>query len=131
MVIAMGFGSQRWLPYTDDGGNVWGLKVDESNVEFINTGADSLTIAAGTRQLPGDIKPRKVKLLAPDGGTKVIPVLTFARYVEIDTNEAFAVPTVGEENPNGTSFVVVQKIPERIVNAPYSLDTGKTDGDQP
>jgi hypothetical protein len=127
----MSFGSQRWYPYTDDGGNVWGVKGDESNIEMVNTGADALTVPAGIRRLPADIKRREIKLLAADQTTKIIPILTSTRFIEIDTNEAFSSPAEGDENATGTSFVVVQKIPERILRAPFALDTGKIDGDQP
>lgn len=127
----MSFGSKRWFPYTDDGGNVWGIFGDESNIELLNTGADSLTVPSGTRKLPQDISQRFVRLKAGDGGTKTVPILTPTIYNAIDTNQAFAAPSVGEENASGTSFVVVQKVPERILRAPTSLDTGKNDGDNP
>jgi hypothetical protein len=127
----MSFGSQRWFPYTDDEGTVWGIRADESNIEMIDSAADGLSVAVNTRRLPSDIEARKLVLRSADGGTKTIPVLSSAKFIAISTNQAFSAPTVGEENPAATSFVVVQKIPERIFRAPYSLDTGKTDGDNP
>lgn len=127
----MGIGSKRWFPYIRDNAAIHAVLGDESNVELINNLADGQTIIAGTEGLPREIKPRYVKLKAGDGTTKDVPVLDRAVYDDIAIGDSFAEPAVGNGAPAGTSFVVVQKIPERIKNPPIPLDTGKNDGDQP
>lgn len=127
----MSFGSRRGFPYTDDEGTVWGLNLDESNVEMVNTGADSFTPPAGVATLPSNVQRRKVLLKASDGGTKTVVVLTRALYDGLTIGQTLATPAIGEENPEATPFVIVQKIPERILRPVVSLDTGKNDGDQP
>lgn len=125
----MAFGSQRGFQYTTDEGDAYSIRADESNIELVHTSPPS----AGTNQdgIPQDIRKRFIKLEAADGSTKRIPILTRARYDAITIGEAFAAPSVGEENPAGTSFVVTQKYPERIFRRVTALDTGKIDGDQP
>lgn len=127
----MSFGSRRGFPYTDDSGNVWAMSLDESNIEMVNVGADGFTVPSGANRLPPEIHRRFVKLLAADGSTKTVPVLTRAIYDAIELGQAFAAPAVGEENAAATSFIVQQKIPERILRAVVAVDTGKIDGDQP
>lgn len=127
----MTFGSLRGFPYTDDDGTVWALRLDESNVELVNMGANALTPPTGAATLPNNVKRRKIKLEASSGSTKTIPILTRAIYDGITVGQTFAAPAVGEENPVSTAFVVVQKIPERTLRSIVNLDTGKTDGDQP
>lgn len=127
----MGYGSQRDFPYTDDDGVVHAIRADESNVEMCNTGADSLTVPAGTRRLPPDIQKRYIKLQAGDGSTKRVPILTRDLFIAITSGQSFAAPAVGEENAPATSFVVVFRKPETYIREAFSLDSGKVDGDNP
>ena len=125
----MSFGSQRGFAYTDDIGTVSSIRLDESNTELIN-GVSTLP-PAGSSAVPKDLRVRKVKLLAANQSTKTVVILTRAIFDSIDIGDTFAAPSIGEENPAGTAFVVTQKIPERIVRRVSSVDTGKIDGDQP
>jgi hypothetical protein len=127
----MSFGSRRGFPYTDDEGTVWALSLDESNTELVNDGADSLIPPTGAKGLPPEIKRRYVVLKSADGGTKKIPILTRALFDGLSLGDAFGAPAIGEENPALTSFVITQKVPERVLRAVVVLDTGKNDGDQP
>ena len=127
----MSFGSMRPFEYSDDSGTKWALRLDESNTELINPASAGVVPAAATETLPPNVLRRKVKLVAADGSTKTVVVLTRARYDAIAIGQTFAAPAVGEENAAGTAFTVVQKIPERRVRANVSVDTGKIDGDQP
>lgn len=127
----MSYGSMRNFPYTDDDGLVWAIRADESNVELCNTGADSLTVPAGTRRLPPDIQKRFIKLRAADQSTKTVPILTRALFVAITNGQTFAAPAVGDENDSGTPFVVTFRKPERYRDEAFSLDSGKEDGDNP
>lgn len=131
LVDIMSYGSQRGFRYEDDGGTVWALRLDESNTELINPASAGVVPNTGTRRLPPEIRRRKVKLQAADSSTKTVVVLTRARYDAIALGQTFAAPAVGEENVAGTAFTVVQKIPERVLNSVVTIDTGKTDGDQP
>lgn len=124
----MSFGSQRSFAYTDDGGTVYAIRADESNVELVN-GANAPFAPSGSTSVPKDLNLRYVILKASTGSTKTIPVLSPTTYNAIAVSQSFAAPSVGEENPAGTSFVVIQKIPERILRRPIALDTGKNDGD--
>ena len=125
----MSFGSQRGFAYTDDDGTVSSIRLDESNTELVN-GVSTLP-PAGATAIPSDLRVRKVKLLAGNQSTKTVTILTRAIYDGIDIGDTFAAPSIGEENVPLTAFVVVQKIPEKIVRRVSSLDTGKIDGDQP
>lgn len=127
----MAFGSKRWFPYTDDKGQGWAIECDESNVELLNIDADTSFITTGTYKLPSDFTKRTVKLKEGGGGTKTIPILDRDTFDGIVLGGSYSAPAVGEENSAGTSFVVVQKIPERRKRSPINLDTGKIDGDQP
>lgn len=127
----MAFGSMRDFPYTDDDGQVWALKLDESNVEMVNPTADGLTVPAGTKRLPPDIKRRYIVLRDATLGTKTIPILKRADFILITNGQAFATPTVGDEQAAGTSFVVTRRRPETYTREAFSLDSGKVDGDNP
>lgn len=127
----MGYGSQRWFPYVDDDGVVWGIKGDESNIEMANVGANALTVPVGVHSLPRDLKPRFIRLRAADATTKDIPILSRVLFTAINLGEVFSAPIDGEESASGTAFFVKQKVPERILNAPSPIDTGKLDGDNP
>lgn len=127
----MSFGSKRWFPYVDDGGSAWGVNLDESNVEMIIPASDGITVPAGINGLPPEIKPRSIKMVAADGTSKTVVVLGRIEYDAINIGQSFAEPAVGGSSAAGTSFVVVQKIPERLKNPPIPVDTGKNDGDQP
>ena len=123
------FGSKRAFPYLTDESVEYGLVLDESNTELINPSAG--IPSSNVDGLPQDIRRRKVKLVAGNGSTKTVVVLTRPRFDAIIEGQAFAAPSVGEENPAQTSFVVQQKIPERVLRRAYGIDTGKNDGDQP
>ena len=125
----MSFGSQRGFAYTDDIGTVSSIRLDESNTELVN-GVSTLP-PAGATGVPSDLRVRKVKLLAPNLSTKTVTILTRAIYDAINIGSTFNAPVIGEENPSGTVFVVVQKTPEKAVRRVFSFDTGKLDGDQP
>jgi hypothetical protein len=127
----MSFGSRRGFPYTTDGGIEYALSLDESNVEMFNTGANALSPTAGTPRLPPEIQRRFVVAKAADGTVKKVPILTRTLYDALILGSARSAPAVGEESTAGTSFVIVQKSPERILRPVVSLDTGKIDGDQP
>lgn len=127
----MSFGSKRWFPYVQDDGDISALNLDESNTELINDLADTVTIIAGTKGLPPEVKPRNLKLLAADGTTKSVVVLGRNEYDGIAIGDSFGEPNVGNSSAAGTSFVVIQKIPERLKNPPIPVDTGKNDGDNP
>jgi hypothetical protein len=125
----MSFGSQRGFGYTDDQGEIYGLRADESNVELVNPSPAATPV--GATALPRDMTPRRIKLVSGDGHTKLIPVLLVSTYNLISEGDTFAAPAVGEENPAATAFVVQSKIPQRVKRRVTSVDTGLTDGDQP
>lgn len=127
----MSYGSQRPFRYEEDSGVIWALRLDESNTELINPASVGIVPSAGTETLPSTTERRRVKLAGQDGSTKTVVVLTRDRYDAIVIGQAFAAPAIGEENAAGTSFVVIQKIPERKLRVNVSIDTGKNDGDQP
>lgn len=124
----MGYGSQRSFAYSDDSGTVYSIRADESNVELVN-GTNSAFAPVGAVSPPSDLKIRYVVLRGANSSTKKVPVLSPTTYNAINISQAFSAPSVGEENPAGTEFRVVQKIPERILRRPVSIDTGKNDGD--
>jgi len=124
----MSFGSQRGFSYTSDEGNVYNIRADESNTELINNTQVDFAIPSAT-SLPRDTFARYVALRGSNGSTKKTVILTVAKYNAISIGQQFTVPTVGEENPAGTTFTVVRKVPERVLRRPVAVDTGKNDGD--
>jgi len=125
----MSFGSQRGFAYVDDGGEIYAIRADESNIEMVNLSAP--TPPVGSEGLPMELHKRYIRLRSGDGSSKTIPILTRLRYTEIELGQAFAAPAIGEENIALTSFVVTAKVPERIKRAVVAVDIGKNDGDQP
>ena len=127
----MSFGSRRWFPYTSDDGTVYGKLADESNVEMIVPATGSQAVPAGAEALPPSIKPRMTFWKASNMSTKSIPIMTKATFDLLTEGNVYNAPAVGEENPSGTVFTLVRKVPERGFRKPVTIDTGKNDGDQP
>lgn len=127
----MSFGSRRGFPYTTDQGIVYGLALDESNVELVNPLAGGQVAPAGAKRLPPDIHRRFIKLISADQSTKTVPILTRVNFDAISIGDTYVVAGQGDPVPTGTQMTVVQKVPERLKRSVFAVDTGKIDGDQP
>lgn len=121
-------GSIKYFVYTDNAGNDWALKRDESNTEAVNGGTQDYPDAAVTPppqfEIPRNVTPR------------------YARYVSADTTVSRTIVCLTQTIANGLaanvgSFTDVvsgkvvflkEVVGERKVN-PMGIDTGLTDGD--
>lgn len=122
-------GSQRDFNYVDDGGTVWGIRLDESNTELVNLSADA-GAASAIHRLPRNIRPRKVVLTDITGVIKrECTVLTLARFTALTGSTNLTIPAT---DPNASTVVAPQyKLPERETRLIQNFDTGQTDGDNP
>ena len=118
--------SVRWYPYTADNGDVYAIKVDESNIEMI-MGAQ-VAASGAFPALPKGTTPRHVIVESQLGLVKrKIPVLTLARYTAIDGSTPFTIP---EGQLDGGEAVRIRlKYGEKNRFIPRNYDTGKQDGD--
>lgn len=121
-------GSQRDFDYIDDAGVTWGIRVDESNTELVNTAG--IGAATAVNRLPPNIRPRKVIVTDITGTIKrECTVLSLARYTAL--NGATALELSAQDSNATTSVRVEQKIPEKITRIIKNFDTGLNDGDNP
>jgi hypothetical protein len=122
-------GSMRDFNYTDDGGTVWGLKLDESNTELVNLSGDT-GAAVAIHRAPRNLKPRYVIVTDVTGQIKrKCIVLNLARYAALSGTNNFTLAAV---DPNATTQVAVgRKVPEQVIDIIKNFDTGLTDGDNP
>lgn len=121
-------GSVKWFVYTDDFGNVFALKADESNVEAImgTTGDFAVDTAAIRYTMPTNLNPRYALYgNATRTRTIKVPVLQAATYESllVDT------PTITDPIAGTGDLTLIQLIPEKITVLPQAGDTGLTDGD--
>ena len=119
-------GSRKTVAYVADDGNSYCISVDESNVEMI-MGA-SVPASASHPALPKGVTPRKVRVQDETGLiTRVIPVLTQARYNSLTGSTPLTLGAV--DSDNGTAVRVRTKTPEKNRFIPRDFDTGRQDGD--
>lgn len=121
-------GSQRDFDYVDDAGNVWGVRLDESNTRLVNT--TGLGGAVAVHRMPRNMTPRKVLVTDITGEIKrECIVLTLTRFAALNGSNNFE---LADTDPNATTTVAVTlKTPERETNLIKNFDTGKTDGTNP
>lgn len=122
-------GSMRDFNYTDDGGTVWGLKLDESNTELVNLSGD-VGAAVAIHRAPRNLKPRFVIVTDITGQIKrKCVVLNLPRYAALSGTNNFNLPAT---DPNATTTVAIgRKIPEQLNDIIKNFDTGLLDGDNP
>lgn len=118
-------GSMKFFVYTDDFGEDWGAKLDESNTEAVNGAIQDFPDVAPTiYTLPRNIKPRQLVYATADRTiVRRVVALTRAIYDGAPQN----LGTVNFGVPAGT-LRLIDRIPEDI-NAPFGLDTAQDDGD--
>jgi hypothetical protein len=118
-------GSLRNFQYTDDSGQIWLFKGDESNVEGVNVAAANIAAANASRPgIPRNIKPRRVFYTNSDR-TRTLGVI--ASTVAIYNTPPNTIP----DGVAGTgTLTLARKTPERVKLYP-NIDTGLLDGDNP
>lgn len=119
-------GSIKYFVYTDDRGNDWAIKLDESNTEAVNGGTQDFpnTGSGVTDELPRNIKPRSLRYVSDDG--------TRARQVIALTPTIFAGAAVAVPNfPDAVSGVTLSLKAQKgeVRRLPFGADTGLNDGD--
>lgn len=128
-------GSLKFFVYTDDDGNDWAIKRDESNMESVNGGTqDYLNTGTAKHELPRNIKPRALKYQSEDQlTTRTIVALTPTIYDAIINGDVGAPRTINVDSPipgdsNTITLNLKSAFPERI-RLPYGFDTAQDDGD--
>lgn len=120
-------GSIKWFVYTDDGGNNYAIKLDESNTEAVNGSAqDFLPDATLTAGVPRNIKPRFVTYANIDRTRNIRCVpLTQTIYAGILNGN---IPTIPDPITVGESLSLIRLDGEKRT-LPFGQDTGLDDGD--
>lgn len=121
-------GSIKWFVYTDDLGESWALKLDESNTEAVNGSTNDLISGANVpNALPRNVKPRAVFYTNADRTRRIRCVcLTPTIYSGVVNG---GVPSIPDPIAGGSATLglIAAKGEERIL--PVPLDTGLNDGD--
>lgn len=119
-------GSLKWFIYTDDAGENYAIKLDESNTEAVNGELqDFLPDATITAGVPVNVKTRRV-YYANAARTRVISCvpLTPTIYSGIVNGNILTIP---DPIDAGTLSLIRLEGERRVL--PYGQDTGLTDGD--
>lgn len=120
-------GSIKWFVYTDDAGDDWAIKLDESNTEAVNGSTQDLIAGASVpNAVPRNIKPRHVRYTnAARTRTIKVTILTPAIYAGIING---GVPTITDPILGVGNLGLIGLTGEKRV-FPIPLDTGLDDGD--
>lgn len=123
-------GSLKWLNYTDDEGQVWAYRGDESNLESLITATGSTAgtgdyIAGATNiySIPRNLKPRTALFRNASG--------TVSRRIIVPTAGVFTALAAGQsytDDTSGETVVFVSRRGEELT-VPFAQDTGLNDGD--
>lgn len=120
-------GSIKWFIYTDDNGEEFAIKLDESNTEAVNgANQDFLPNATVTVGVPRNIKPRRV-YFANLARTRVIScvALTQTIYAGVIAGNITTIPDPITQG--GTLFLIRADGERRTI--PFGQDSGLDDGD--
>jgi len=120
-------GSLKWFVYTDDRGNDFALKLDESNTEAVNgSSQDFIDGNALVNALPRNIKPRRL-YYSNISRTRTIScvALTPTIYTGALTG---GVPTISDPLTANADLSLVRGRGEEI-RIPFAFDSGLQDGD--
>lgn len=119
-------GSIKWFVYTDDLGNDWGIKRDESNIEAVNAGTQDMPDSNGVADfaLPSNLKPRYARYSNVNN--------TISRSIVILTPTIFegvvsGVPSIVDA-VSGQTLYLRERVGERLTRL-FGVDTGLNDGD--
>lgn len=120
-------GSIKWFVYTDDAGEDWAIKRDESNTEAVNGGTQDLVDGASVPySVPRNITPRYVVYSNAERTRSIkVTVLTPTLMTGIINGGTNTItdPIAGTGNLGLVSIVGEKR------NFPIPLDTGLNDGD--
>lgn len=120
-------GSIKWFVYTNDGGEEFAVKLDESNTEAVNGDTQDYTPTTGiTIGVPRNIKLREV-FYSDDQRKRTIRCvpLTLDAYSGILNGN---IPSIPDPITPGFTLFLIRANGERRV-FPFGADTGLDDGD--
>lgn len=119
-------GSLKWFVYTDDAGENYAIKLDESNTESVNGEIqDFLPDATITAGVPVNVKVRRV-YYANAARTRVISCVPLNPniYAGIVNGNILTIP-----DPIDAGTLSLIRLEGERRTLPYGQDTGLTDGD--
>lgn len=119
-------GSIKYFVYTDDRGNDWAMRKDESNTEAVNAGTQDFpnTGSGVTDELPRNIKPRYLRYVSDD---RLVARNVVALTPAIFAGAAVGVPSFVDAQSGKTVVLSSQEGEKRRL--PFGADTGLQDGD--
>lgn len=122
-------GSIKWFVYTDDAGNDFALRLDESNTEAVNGGTqDFVTGLSLTNALPRNIKPREL-FYSNTERTRVIRCVALTPTIYAGVVGGTAAQTIPDPIAGGTATLGFLRANGERRTLPVPVDTGLDDGD--
>jgi len=121
-------GSIKSFVYTDDAGEDWGIRLDESNTEAVNGGVQDLpATGTSTQSVPRNIKVREIFYASPDR-TRVIRCVALTPTIYASVVNGTAAQTIPDPITTSNTLQLLRANGEkrRIL---FGFDTGITDGD--
>ena len=122
-------GSIKSFVYTDDAGDNWGIRLDESNTEAVNGGEGDITdTQTSTQSVPRNITVREVFYTngARTRTIRCVPLTPDAYGVIIAGTSSQTIPDPIDSDEPPLKFVRANGETRRIL---FGIDTGLTDGD--
>lgn len=119
-------GSIKWFEYTTDDGDVFAIKMDESNGEAVGN-ADYTAASTAVFALPRNVTPRKARYVSAD--------TNYARLIAVTDADASAgtLPATIDAEISGSATPVTLSLAsfdgEKFTAIPRAEDTGLLDGD--
>lgn len=114
-------GSFRWYVYTSDAGNNYCIKLDKTNTNDINAGAQLWAVGSTQLEIPKNLKPRHAFYRSADGKRTIrVYPLTQTIYNGLEAG----VPTITDPIAGAGNLTFAYKVPERIRPTPNTRDTG-------
>lgn len=121
-------GSIKAFVYTDDAGEDWGIRLDESNTEAVNGGVQDLpSTGTATQSVPRNIKVREIFYSSPDRN-RVIRCVALTQEIYQAVVDGTAAQTIPDPITSGNTLQLLRANGERR-RILFGFDTGLTDGD--
>lgn len=119
-------GSIKWFEYEADGGETFGVRMDESNGEAVSN-PDFTASSTAVYAIPRNLKPRRARYVSADGLRVRSIVVCTAGTTTGDLPATIAALIEGSATPVTLQLATFEG--EKFRAIPKAEDTGLTDGD--